>query len=845
VWRATFKGLLAHKFRLALTALAVVLGVAFVTGTYVLTDTISRSFEELFETARTGVDVEVRAEASFVGTFGDDRERIRETLLDRILEVEGVAHAEGEVTGYAQLVDKQGEAIAPQGPPTFGLSWPDAQGLSALAMREGRPPAEDGEVAIDAATANAHGFEVGDAVTILFQGPAEEFEVVGIVGFGEADNLLGATMAAFELRTAQRVLGAEGRFDSIAVTGEGDVSPAELRNRIREVLPPGVEAQTGAAVTAEQTDALRQGLGFFSTALLVFAGVALFVGAFIIFNTFNILVTQRTRELALLRAIGATPGQVTRSVVAEALVVGLVASILGLAGGILVAVGLQAVLSAFGAELPTTTLQILPRTVVVAFVIGMGVTLVASIFPARRAARIPPVAAMKEIDAVRPLRVRRRLLAGGAVLGGGVAVLLVGLFADVGNALAIVGVGVATTFLGVAVLSPLLSRSLARLVGAPAARLAGLSGRLGRQNAMRNPRRTAATSSALMIGLGLVATFLIMGSSIRASVGRAIEETFRADYLVAPTTGMGGGFSPMVAAHLREQPELDAVSQVRMGEWRDGTSSRFLSAVDPDTVEEVFSLGEVGGDLSSMRPTEVFLLSTVAEQRGLGIGDTLEMEFAASGMQRMEVAGTYTESGILGDYLISLGAHELNFSESLDQWVLVRAAPGTGTGQARAALDRVLEAAPNLQVQDQAELRRVQEQQVDQLLGLVTALLGLAVLIALLGIINTLVLSVYERTREIGLLRAVGMSRSQVRRMIRWESVIIALLGGIIGLAVGIFFGWALVAALADQGVTEFGFPLVQLLAFLGLAGVLGVVAALGPARRAARLDVLQAIAYE
>jgi putative ABC transport system permease protein len=845
MWRATLKGLLAHKFRFALTALAVVLGVAFVTGTYVLTDTIGQTFEDLFEDTRAGVDVEVRAEASFVGTMGDDRERVREGLLGAVREVDGVAHAEGQLAGYAQLVDKQGEAIAPQGPPTLGVSWPEAQGMSALAVREGRPPTAEGEVAIDAGTARTHGFSVGDTVTVLFQGPAEEFEVVGIMGFGDADNLAGATLAAFELDTAQRVLGAEGRYDAIAVSGEPGVSASELRDRIQAALPPGVEAQTGEAVVEEQAGAVKEGLGFLSTALLIFAAVALFVGAFIIFNTFNILVTQRTRELALLRAIGASPGQVTRSVMAEALLVGLLASAIGLGGGILVAIGLQALLGAFGAELPSSTLQVLPRTVVVAFVIGVGVTLVASIFPARRAARIAPVAAMKEIDAVRPLRVRRRMLAGGAVAALGITALFTGLFADVGDTLMLVGLGIAVTFMGVAILSPLLSTILARIVGAPAARVAGLPGRLGRQNALRNPRRTAATSSALMVGLALVGTFLIMGSSVKASVGRTIEDTFRADYLITSTAGMMGSFSPMVASHLQNQEELGVVSQVRTGQWRDGGSTRFLSAVDPASIEEVASLGDVRGDISELAVTEVFVLERVAEDRGLAVGDVLEMEFAASGIQRMEVAGTYSESGILGDHLISLGAHELNYSESLDHWVLVRAAPGTSPAQGLAAVDRVLELQPNLQVQNQAELRREQEREVDQLLGLVTVLLGLAVLIALLGIVNTLALSVYERTREIGLLRAVGMSRRQVRGMIRWESVIIALLGGILGLAVGFFFGWALVAALSGQGVTEFAVPGGQLLVFLALAGVLGIVAALGPARRAARLDVLQAITYE
>jgi putative ABC transport system permease protein len=846
MWKATLKGILAHKFRLALTTLGVVLGVAFVAGTYVLTDTMGHAFDEVFAQSAAGVDVEVRAPVSFTGQASIDRARIPVSVLEDVRAVDGVAVAEGSVFGYAQMVDKQGEAIAPVGPPTIGVSWPETKGFSALSLRQGNAPRRDGEVVIDATTAQEHNFRVGDRIRVLFQGPSETFSIVGILGFGEADSLGGATLAAFESETARRVLQAGDAVDSILVQAAEGVPSVQLRNRISSVLPEGVEAVTGEAAAEEQSDAIKEGLGFLSTSLLVFAGVALFVGAFTIFNTFNILVTQRTRELALLRALGAGPGQVIRSVLAEALAVGLVAWILGLLGGIGLALGLQALLSAFGIDLPTTGLQVLPRTIVVSLLVGVGVTLAASIAPARRAARIPPIAAMRDVEAVRPVPLGRRTAIGGTVVAVGIAALFGGLFLDVGNPLALVGLGVAVVFLGVAVLSPVICRPLARAIGSPLPRIAALPGKLGRENAMRNPRRTAATSAALMVGLALVGTFLILGSSLKVSVGKAIDESLRADYTMSVQGGFTG-FSPALADQARQLEGVEVVSAVRFGEWRKPGSggTKFVAAVDPATVERVVELDVQTGSVSALDARSVMLHTSVAESEGLEVGSTFEMEFAATGIVPMRVVAIYDESRFLDDFIVSLESYEQNFSQQLDWQVLLKLAPGVSPGAVRQDLEALQREFPNIDVQNQAEVREAQEEQINAVLGLVSALLSLAVLIALLGIVNTLVLSVYERTRELGLLRAVGMSRGQVRRMIRWESVVIALIGGILGLTVGVFFGWALVRALADEGVTDFAAPAGQLVVFLVTAGLVGVVAAIWPARRAAKLDVLRAISYE
>jgi putative ABC transport system permease protein len=846
MWKTTLKGILAHKFRLALTTLGVVLGVAFVAGTYVLTDTMGQAFDDVFTQATAGVDVEVRAAVSFTGQTSIDRGRIPASVLEEVRGIDGVAVAEAGVSGYAQMVDKQGEAIAPVGPPTLGVSWPQTTGFSALALRQGSAPRRDGEAAIDAATAEKHQFVLGDRIRVLFQGPSETFTIVGILGFGEADNLGGATLVSFEFDTARRVLQAGDTLDSVLVQAEEGVSSTGLRNRISAILPEGVEAVTGEAAAAEQSEAIKEGLGFLSTSLLVFAGVALFVGAFTIFNTFNILVTQRTRELALLRALGAAPGQVIRSVLAEALAVGLVAWVLGLLGGIGLAVGLQALLGAFGIDLPTTGLQVLPRTIVVSLLVGVGVTLAASIAPARRAARIPPIAAMRDVEAVRSVPLGRRSAIGGAIVILGVTALFAGLFFDVGNPLTLVGLGVAAVFLGVAVLSPVISRPMARAIGSPLARLAEIPGKLGRENAMRNPRRTAATSAALMVGLALVGTFLILGSSLKVSVGRAIEDTLRADYMLSVQGGFTG-FSPVVADQARGIDGVETVSSVRFGEWRKpgSGSTKFVAAVDPSSVARVMELKVRAGTVSDLRGEDVMLHRSVATSEGLEVGDSLRMEFARTGVVPMRVVAIYDESRLVDDFVISLDAFETNFAQQLDWLVLLKLTPGASVEQAREDLSALEREFPNVQIQDQAEVREAQEDQINAILGLVSALLSLAVLIALLGIVNTLALSVYERTRELGLLRAVGMSRGQVRRMIRWESVVIALIGGILGLTVGVFFGWALVRALADEGVTDFAVPAGQLVVFLVTAGLVGVVAAIWPARRAAKLDVLRAIAYE
>jgi putative ABC transport system permease protein len=844
MWRATIKGLLAHKLRLGLTSLAIVLGVAFVAGTFILTDTMGRAFDDLFTTVNKGVAVEVTGKPKFeANQFGETAgaaERVPASLLDTIRQVDGVRAADGGLSGYAQLVDKKGKAIGTGGAPTFGVTWTSDPQLNPLRLREGRPPQASDEIVVDAATAGSNDLHFGDRVTVLLQGPSMQATIVGIAGFGDADNLGGATLVAFDPATAQQVFDAPGLFDTIDVAAQPGVSPEVLKTRIQKVLPADFQAKTGEETAQKQSDDIKNALSFFNIALLVFAVIALFVGSFIIFNTFQILITQRTRELALLRALGASPAQIRRSVVVEAVIVGLFSSAVGLAFGFLLAIGLKGLLSLFGVDLPSTTLQLLPRTVVAAFIVGVGTTLFSSITPAIRASRVAPMAALRESQPSEFRFSTRRTVVGSIITAIGGAVLLIALFGGGSSAAARVGLGAATVFFGVAVLSPLIVRPVARFLGRP---LRGTARQLGRQNAMRNPKRTASTAAALMIGLGLVAFVSVFAQSIKVSSNKILEETLKADYIV--TNSQFSGFSQNVAGRLREDPVFSAVSEFRQGIFGLNGRAEQVQGVDPATLPHVMQVGMKSGSLSDLRDGDVMVFEDTATSHGWNVGDTIQMEFARTGKREMKITGIYTDNRLLGDFIVTLPTFDQNFVEQLDIVVLAKTAPNVSPGAAQAAASTGGHDYPNLQLDDQAAFRRRQANQVNVLLGMVTALLGLAIIIALFGIVNTLALSIYERTREIGLLRAVGMMRSQVKTMIRWESVLIAVFGALLGTAVGLFFGWAMVQALKDQGITELAIPAGQLITYIVVAGVFGVLAAWFPARRAAKLDVLSAIAYE
>jgi putative ABC transport system permease protein len=849
MWRATWKSLLAKKLRLVLTTLSIVLGVGFVAGTYVLTDTMNAAFDEVFGNIASTSDLLVRATSAFAGEATgpgggavEERDPLPDSMVATVAALPGVALADGDVSGSAQMIDPvTGKAIGGVGPPTIGANW-NGFSDSVLALRAGVPPTGPGQVLIDAGTATAHNLQVGQKIEILFQGPPEEFTIVGIAGFGETDNLAGATLAVFDFATAQRVLDRVGVVDSISVKVDAGASVTTVQQEVQQAVGPKTEVITSADVADEQAKALQEGLGFFRIVLLVFAAIALFVGAFIIFNTFSIIVAQRSRELALLRTLGASRAQVMTSVIVEAGIVALLASLIGVVVGVGIAALLRALLGGFGIDLPSTGLQLKPRTIVVALVVGFVVTIVASIVPARHAARVAPIQALRESAATVDSHPRRRLLIGLGVLLLGLACLLIGLFAKPANAAALVGLGAAVTFVAVSMLSPLFARPVAGLIGAPIKRLS-VQSRIGRENAMRNPRRTASTAVALTIGLGLVAMVSILGASLKASSDAALASSLKADIII--TTSSFTPFSTDAAARVAALPEVGASTAIRQGAFQVGGASSFLNAVDPAQFPQVADIDLLQGSFDQLGGDTVMVHEDLAKEKGWSVGDQIPSAFPSIGDRPLTIVGIYGDNALVGDYLIAIDTFESVYVQQLDSLILATSAEGVSSDQLQAALHTALAKFPNLDIQDQAGFRDKQAGFVNTLLGLVTALLAMSIFIALFGIVNTLGLSIYERTRELGLLRAVGMDRRSVKRMIRWESVIIAIFGALLGVLVGIGFGLALQRSLVSEGVTVLKIPGGQLFTYLVLAGLAGVLAAIIPARRAAKLNVLEAISYE
>lgn len=849
MWRITLKGLLAHRVRLVLTTLSVVLGVAFVAGTFVLTDTMGRVFDDLIR-GESSIDVLVRSASADDVAIGTDTSyygatTLPESLLDDVTAVEGVAAAEGSVEGYALIVRPDGEPITPMGPPSLGVSWSE---LGDRVVRDGgRPPTGPDEVVVDATTADRHGLQVGDRIQVVFASSTPRvFTLVGTSTEEGGENLAGATLAEFERSTAQEVLGLPGEFTGIAVWADDDVAPDVLVERLTAALPRDTQALTAADWADETMAQVEEALGFITTALGVFAAIALLVGAFIIANTFSITVVQRTREFALLRALGASRRQVVLSVVGEAVVVGLTASVLGVLAGLGLAAGLQELLRAFGLDMPTGTLVLQPRTVVVALAVGLLVTVLSSLLPARRAAGVHPMAALRESapTAYRLSWMRRTW--GVAIAGISLGLVAVGALAQPAQAGTLVGTGSVLAVVALAVLGPALTRPVLTALGGSGARF-GITARIARRNSLRTPRRTWTTAAALTIGLALVSVVAVMAASMKASTSLAMDETMRADVIVTAGNAMAGGtVPPVLAGEVAALPEVGAVSPFRAGVGVVAGTSATLISLDPTTWEQVGTTEIAAGSFAALsQPGTLAVDTELAETHGYGVGDRVEASFPASGATTMEVVAVFEADGLLSGWLSSVETSEALFSQPLDAAILVAAAPGGDVDTLRAAVEQVAASYPSVVVQDQAEYRDTVAGQVDQLLALVTALLGMALFIAVLGIMNTLALTIHERTREIGLLRAVGMTRGQVRRMIRWEAVTVAALGTVVGVALGTAIGWATTRALADQGLGTFVIPVGQLAGAVVLAVLAGVLAAILPARAAARLDVLRAVTVE
>ena len=839
---ATIKGMLAHRLRLFLTATSIALGVAFLTGTLMLSSSLQGAFDNLFASVEGGSDTVVRAVSENDDQVAEnERPPVPANLLDDVAAVDGVATAEGRVEGYALLTDSDGKAMMPNGAPSVGTNLSVDTGLRGdITVREGRAPEGPGEVAIDATSAEEGDLPVGSTVRILFQGTDETFTVVGTVGFGDEDNLGGSTTAFFDLATAQRLMGERGEFDTIIVGADEGVTADDLAASVGASLPAGFEALTGAAVAEERAADVKEGLGFFTMLLLTLAGIALFVGSFIIWNTFSMQVAQRTRELALLRAIGATRRQVMRTILAEAVVLGVSASAIGVALGVGMARGLSALFEVFDFTMPAMTTVVEPRTVIIGVVVGTVTTVVAAVSPARRATRVLPVEALRDAAPTAQRFSRVRLAIGAVLTVGGITGLLLALYGPAPAGF--IALGVVAAVLGITTLAPLFMRSLAAVVGWPL-RGRGIAGELARQNAMRNPRRTSSTAMALVIGLALVATVSVFAASLKASFSDVLDSSTHADLYVLTPTSQSPGFSPEVLETVREVEGVRTVSPTAFGSGKFADEPNGFTSVDPATVEEAFELGMVDGDAGSLTNDGVLVREDLADEQGWEVGDTVVGSFPGARRAELEIQGVYDGRGFVNSaYTITRDAHTKFYPQRLEGTTVVIVEDGADVAVVEDRISDAIADRPDATVMDAEEFQGAMSSVINQMVGLVTVMLLLAVVIALLGIVNTLALAVFERTRELGLLRAVGMTRGQVRAMVRWESVVISTIGALLGAGLGIGLGLALVKAMAGEGIEKIAVPGPQLVIYVVAAALAGVVAAIGPARRASNVDVLRAV---
>jgi putative ABC transport system permease protein len=845
MFTATFRSMVAHKLRLLLTTASIALGVALLAGTLILTNTMGIAFDMLFGKIGSGTDAVVRTEAPYTQTdgVGTNRGPIDAAVLDQVRQVDGVRAAEGSVQGYALLTDTHGKAVTTNGgAPTNGYSMPSDKELRGdVELLSGHAPTTAHEVAIDATSAEKHHIPLGATIKVLFQGPTEEFTVVGTVGYGDGIKDLGGTTSAyFDPATAQQVLGTPGTYDQILVSADKGVSQAQLAKRLSQVIPAGTEAVTGAAVAKENAEATKSNFQIVGILFGIFAGIALFVGSFIIWNTFTMTVTQRSREIALLRAIGAKRRQVLGSLLLEALALGVLASAAGFALGIGVAKGLKWLMDSVGLALPFTSLQIEASQVLICLAVGVGVTVASAMVPARRATKVLPIEALRDSAPGTETPSKRRTVVGLAVIAAGAAGLLDALYADGG--MKVFGLGLAAAMVGVIIALPVAVRPLARAIGVPL-RLRGLPAELAEQNATRNPKRTSATAAALMIGLTLVVSMGVFASSLKASFGDVLSDQVDADLYVVTSSAQAPGYSPSVLAAVANTDGVDKVSATGWGMARFDGQDTGYSSIDPDTAAQVLNVGVTQGSLADLGTDDVMVTKSAATAHGWKVGDTVTSEFAESGTHQLHIAAIYKGKGWISDeFVVSRAAQEALAGPQLVTGAFVTIAAGADRAEVQDAVSAALADHPDAKVLDRAGFEKEAAGFIDQLLIFMTVMLALAVMIALLGIVNTLALSVFERTRELGLLRAVGMTRGQVRAMVRWESAVISLIGAVSGAALGIGIGLAMSQVLKDEGIKSISIPVAQIAVYVAVAAVAGVVAALGPARAAAKVDILKAV---
>ncbi|MGC9439777.1 ABC transporter permease [Streptomyces sp. WG5] len=842
MFRTALRNVLAHKARLLMTVLAVMLGVAFVSGTLVFTNTITDALQNSSAKGFDQVDVAVTTE--YQDAEGDkvgEVPELTEALLDDSAKVPGAASAIGVVTGFTAVADKDGDLIGDGWSTQGGNYWGEKDPRYPLV--DGRAPKGTGEILIDSKTAERTGYGVGDTVRMSIDGPVLTPKVTGVFTTDDGNVAAGGTLTLFDTATAQKVFGKTGTYDEIAVKAKAGVTQAALKAQLDQALPKDlVETTTGEKLADDQAEMIASSMSGMKQGLLVFAGIALFVGTFIIANTFTMLVAQRTKELALMRAVGASRRQVTRSVLIEAFVVGVVAAVTGLLAGIGIGAGMRSLMGSLGAVVPDGPLVVSPGTVVAALAVGVLVTMLAAWLPGRRAAKIPPVAAMSSVHATATTKslVLRNTL-GALVSAAGVAVVLAATTMEGSDGQAPMGMGAVLLIIGVFILTPLLSRPLIA-AAAPVLRVFGVSGKLARQNSVRNPRRTAATASALMIGLTLITGMTVMAGSLQKSIDKMAAAAIEADYVVSMANG--NYLSPDVAEKLREADGVTAISPLRNAESRIGGQTEYLTGVDGSTIGE---LADVKVEQGAFRigGTDVVVDTGTAEDHGWKAGSAFTVAYEDGEKQQLKVAGVYEGNDMIRGIMVDLANVAPHQSDPVDMQVMVKMSDGASAAS-KDSLVKALDTNPAIQVQDKQDISNEVAKMFTLMLNMLYGLLAMAVIVAVLGVINTLAMSVFERSQEIGMLRAIGLDRKGIKRMVRLESLVISLFGGVLGIGLGVFFGWAAGQLMGTTIPTyELVLPWARMGVFLLLAAAVGVLAALWPARRAARLNMLQAIKAE
>ena len=840
MFRLSLKMTLARKGRLLLTSLAIILGTSFLAGTSIFSATVNSTFDRLFTDVFRDVDAYVRSTSSVDTGFGEQRAPSPISALETILGVEGVSAAVGDMQSYARVIGKDGKPLGEdQGPPTFGgIASSSVAGL--WNTESGRLPIGPKEVMLDRTTAEAGKFVIGDTVRVNALSGTREFSLVGIANYGDISSPGGATFALFDQPTASEFLLKPGFVDAFLIQGDGTLSDEALAKAIDAALLPSdkLETLTGAQITEETTSQIKTVLGFFTTFLTAFSFIALGIGCFVIYNVFSITAAQRQRESALLRAIGASRRQVTNSLLVEAVVIGLVGSTLGFIFGIGLSQALSALLNAIGLEIPTTGLTINSSAIFSTVLVGTIITTLSAILPALRSGRVPPLAAIREtaLDVVTGLT--RRVIIGLVFMILGVVALVASIN---GAEVIFLGLGVLAVFAGVLVLGPAISKPVAMLLGKPVARLRGITGAMSQQNAARNPKRTARTAAPVLIGVALVTSFTALAASIKSEIRESIGSSFRGDFALSVNSRGFGGIPTSVTDQIDQLPEVQTATGVGFIAAKVGDESPFILVFNPKTADGLYNLEMIEGRQSDLGKDEIFIEQDKSIEKNLPVGSSVQVTLIDGRSIQLKVAGTYKNA--YGNYVVSRELFEGVATPLFDSFVYISTNTNVSDENARTAISAISADLGVGTLESRTEYIDSQAAQIDQFLALIYGLLFLSVIIAIVGIIITLLLSVFERRHEIGLLRSVGMTRSQVRTMVRWESVITSLFGAVTGVLLGIVTGVVIVVSLNESGISAFTLPITSTIFILIGSFIIGVIAAVFPAWRATRTEIITAIA--